>query len=135
KKLFGTVSIEGRPLPIQLIVASDDKVELPKDTPKLNTESARKIVEKTPEDGRIFDALSLLVSDAAAEKVSSAKLVNWIEITLKTAANYGPGWRHEVGIRTVEQLLRHKAFATMNLEVARQLDGELTEKGSALHKL
>jgi hypothetical protein len=137
KKLFGSVDIGGKRLPIQLEVTADEKLSVKSGgTPgKLGYDTAVETIKKTPDSGRVFEALDVVVRGAAAQKVKAAELGEWVQLVRKQAARYGSEWHQEVSLRTAEGLAGQKEFGPLALEVIRQVNQELGEKAGAQARL
>ena len=112
KKLYGTLNVGGKVVPVQLTQTAETKLPF-KDTPpgQLGFDKAKEFITKTPDNGQIFEALEALVRKAGDEKVKADELRGWIKTTLGSAAKYGSEWRQDIAFQTAEQLSGQKEFA------------------------
>ena len=137
KKLFGTVDLNGKLLPIQLTATDEDKLSMKNAAPpgKMGFDTAKATLTKAPDSGKVFEAIGVAIHEAAEQKVNAAELRKWVETALEEGAKYGPAWRQETNLRVAELLAGQKEYSTLALDLIPIINMELGVKASNQVKL
>jgi hypothetical protein len=128
KTLFGSIDLGGKRIPLQLTETKEEKLSL-KDSPppgKMGWDTAKEIIAKTPENGRVFVAIDVLVRGAADKNIKADELRGWVQVALKQAARYGPEVQEDFSLHIADELANQKEFAPLALEMIRQINKDLT---------
>lgn len=137
KKLFGSVDLQGRLFPIQLAVTDEEKISLKNAAPpgKMGFDTAKETLTKSPDSGRVFEAIAVAIREAAEQKVAAAELRKWVETALEEGTRYGPAWRQENSLRVAELLAGQKEHSELTLNLISLINKEYGAKSGNQLKL